>query len=579
MTCEEMIYSNDYVDIIINFIPGYRGAEQFLDTGCANFVTSELAILHVPRGEEFLFNLENTPYATVPKLYGLMDSSNMEAVGVKQVQDPNGLNLHGDGVIVGIVDTGIDYENPLFRKEDGSTRIGVIWDQTMQGENDSTNQNGPAVMEQGEIPRPVYGRIFGSAAINQILSGDGQGMPAPSKDTNGHGTFMAGIAAGGVDNENDFTGIATQSEIAVVKLKEAKPYLKEYFGVPQELSAYSETDIIYAVSYLFQYAEWKNQPISILIGLGTSFGGHRGLTFLERYLEKALEKIRVMVSAPAGNEGNERLHFEGRLNSEQEQQVEISVGEGQENLVIEFWGKKPATFAIGLISPEGDRISRIPPRFGQEEILRLPLSGTEIYVAYQLIEVYSGDEFIFIRLSNPTPGLWRIIVYGAGEKESEFNMWLPLRQFLQQDTYFLQGTPGNTITAPGNTESVMTMTAYNYLNDSIYANASRGYNTNGLVKPNLVAPGVNVAGPGLRNNYVRRTGTSVAAAHSAGMLALLLQWIKDNAELGIFYTRQIQSLFEQTAVRQPDMVYPNPVGGYGIMDIERVFESFRVTES
>lgn len=571
MTCEEMIYSNDYADNIFNYFTGYIGGEDVLRNGCINYITEDLAILHVLRREDYLYSLESVPYAYIPKLYGLMDSSNVEATGAKRVQDVNGLNLRGKDVIVGVIDTGIDYENPLFRNADGTTRIGTIWDQTIQSRGESE------ITELGGTFRPAYGRVFEREQINRVLSADGQAEDAPSKDENGHGTFVTGIAAGSADGENDFTGIASESEIAVVKLKEAKPYLREFFGVPQNVPAYSETDIIYAVQFLLKYANYRKQPISILIGLGSSLGGHRGVTFLEQYLE-SLGKIGIMVSVAAGNEGNERLHYEGVLNGEREQQVELNVAQGQENLVVEFWGAKPATFAIGLISPQGDEISRIPPRFGKEEVLRLPLSKSIIYVAYQLIEVYSGDEFVFIRLNNPTPGLWRIIVYGDGEKESTFNMWMPLRQFLQQDTYFLQGTPGNTITAPGNTEAVMTMTAYNHLNGSIYASASRGYNSNGLEKPDLAAPGVNVLGPGLRNNFVRRTGTSVAAAHSAGMLAQLLQWVKENTEVQTFYRKQLQSLCLQTAVRQPDMVYPNPIWGYGIMNIERIFNSIRVTQ-
>lgn len=578
MTCEEMIYSNDYADVIIGYIKNYVGYEDVFEKGCLNLITQDIAVLHLQRSSQTLYNLETVPYSAIPKPYGLMDSSNLEAAGIKRVQNPSGLGLRGEGVIVGMIDTGIDYENPLFRKADGTTRIGVIWDQTMPGKMDESGQTEALEEEMPGILKPVYGRAFDSETINRVLAGELQPEDAPSKDENGHGTFMAGIAAGGVDDENDFTGIATESEIAVVKLKEAKPYIRQFFGIPEGVPAYSEVDIIYAVNYLLRYASRRKRPISIMIGLGTSFGGHKGLTFLERYLERSLKTIGVMVSVPVGNEGSAGLHFAGVLNGGLEQTVEINVGQGQEDLAIEFWGEQPDTFAIGLISPQGDRIERIAPRFGKEELIRLPLSKTTIYVAYQLVEAYTGDEFVFIRLNSPTPGIWRIIVYGEGEKESSFNMWMPLRQFLQQDTYFLRPTPDNTLTAPGSTETVMTMTAYNHLNGSIYANASRGYNTSGLVKPDLAAPGVNVSGPGLRNNFVRRSGTSVAAAHSTGMMAQFLQWMAENQDIGPFYPSQIQSLCLRSAVRQSDIIYPNPVWGYGIMNIEQMFEEFRIIQ-
>lgn len=567
MTCEDMIYSNEFADYNINFLSGTEGAEEVYRNGCLNQIIEKIAILHIPRTENTLTNLETTPYSFVPKQFGLMDSTNMEAVGVKQVQNLNNLGLDGENVIVGIVDTGIDYTNPLFLDRNGSTRIGMIWDQTLRGLDKSD-----------EMPEAFYGTVFSKERINEAIKSENPYDIVPSKDNDGHGTFLAGIAAGGENRENDFTGIAKNAELAVVKLKETKPYLREYFGVREDVPAYSETDIIYAVDYLLKYADYRNLPISILIGVGSSNGGHLGLTFLERYLSDVLENVGIMVSVPAGNEGNERLHYAGELGEHAEyQEVEMNVDSGQELLTLEFWGDTPTTFAFSIVSPQGDRIERIPPRFGQEEQLRLPLSGTTIYVAYQLIETFSGDELIFVRLNNPTPGIWKFLVYADEGKKRTFHMWLPLRQFLRSETYFLRANPENTITVPGNADLVMTMTAYNHINGSIYAEAGRGYSARNQVKPDLAAPGVRITGPGLRGNFVRKTGTSVSAAHSAGMMALFLQWSFRNPDLGIFYAGQIQSLFNRRAIRDSELDYPNVVWGYGIMNIEQVFDEFRVT--
>lgn len=566
MTCEEMIYSNDYSDFTVNYVGESEEANAIRSTGCLNPIGAKIAIIHIPRTQAYLTNLESAPYSFVPKLFGLMDSSNMEAIGVKQVQNPNNIGLNGKDTIIGFIDTGIDYTNSLFLDTNGNTRIGVIWDQTIR-ESESGS----------EVPKPFYGTTFSRSQINEALQSQNPYDIVPSRDENGHGTFMAGIAAGGKNGENDFTGIATEAELAVVKLKEAKPYLKNYFGVPENVSAYQETDIIYAVQYLLKYAEQKRLPISIFIGLGTSNGGHLGLTFLERYLNSILENAGIMVSVPAGNEGNERLHYSGELQENAEyEEVELNVDEGQSVLAIEFWGNVPTTFAIGIISPQGDRIERIPPRFGQEEIIRLPIAKSTVYVAYQLVETYSGEELIFIRLTNPTPGIWRFLIYADEGKQRTFNMWMPLRQFLRPSTYFLKADPENTITIPGNAELVMTMTAYNHLNGSIYAAASRGYNAREQVKPDLAAPGINITGPGLRNNFVTKTGTSVAAAHSAGVMALFLQWNFENDEFGVFYAGQIKSFFLRNAVRDSGFEYPNAIWGYGIMNIENVFDSFRV---
>ncbi len=580
MTCEEMIYSNDYVDYIINFLEGYEGAEDIYRMGCVNSIMDKIGILHMPRSNDYLTNLERTPYSFVPKLYGLMDSSNIGEIGVKQVKNPSVLGLDGENVMVGVIDTGIDYTNSLFRNMDGSTRIHVIWDQTMEGfgkSDENSEGNNVENTVDTQVPSVLYGTTFSASQINEALQSGNSYDIVPSRDENGHGTFLAGIAAGGENAENDFMGIASGAELAVVKLKEAKPYLREYFGVPMDVPAYAETDIIYAIEYLLRCADERNMPISILIGVGSSNGGHLGLTFVERYLTSVLENPGIMVSVPAGNEGNERLHYEGNMEpGDSSQQVEFNVAEGQNTLVMEFWGDAPSTFAVGLVSPQGDRVERIPPRFGAEETLRLPLAGSVIYVAYQLVETYSGEELIFIRINNPTPGLWRLIVYGDDDRQRTFNIWMPLRQFLQEDTYFLQANPNNTITIPGNAPLVTTMTAYNHINGSIYADASRGFFLRDISKPDLTAPGVSISGPGLRNNFVTRTGTSVAAAHAAGVFALFMQWERENPGLGPYYAAQVQSFFLRSARRDDELEYPNEIWGYGIIDVGRVFEQFRL---
>ncbi|MDO5156049.1 MAG: S8 family peptidase [Eubacteriales bacterium] len=570
MTCEEMIYSNDYVDLFLNNYDENSSQIALYESSCVNEIMDKIAIFHAEKGSQYLTNLETVPYASIPKVFGLMDSTNMEVTGVKQVQNPSYLGLDGAGTIVGIIDTGIMYDNALFLDANGKSRIGVIWDQSIPAKGSREEQTWSLL--------PVYGSVYFKEEIDRALQTENPYDVVPTRDENGHGTFMAGIATGGVDLDNDFTGIATGAEIAVVKLKEAKPYLREYFQINQDVPAYAESDVIYAVNYLVRYARQQRKPLSLLIGVGSSNGGHNGFTYLEIYLSRLLENVGFMVSAPAGNEGAERLHYYGEWSGDEENiEVEFNVDEGQSGLTMEFWGNAPTTFSVGLVSPRGDRIEQIAPRFGKEEEITLSLSRTFVYVAYQLAEAYSGNELIFIRLVNPTPGLWRLIVYAREENQKSFNIWMPLRQFLRPNTFFLQGSPNNTITVPGNAELVMTMTAYNHLNGSIYAQASRGYNTRNQIKPNLTAPGVDITGPGLRNNYVRRTGTSVAAAHSAGMIAMFLQWDLENYRLGMFFAGQVQSFFQKGAGRSDQTVYPNPIWGYGIMNIAQTFEAFRTT--
>lgn len=570
MTCEEMIYSNDYEDFIINYLSGYEGGLEYYQDGCVYPIMDNIAILHRPRRGNFLTNLESTPYSFIPKLYGLMDRTNLESIGVSSVQNKNGLGLDGENVLIGVIDTGIDYENPLFWELEGNrkiSRIVGIWD-----------QSNPGIEKSDEIP---YGRVYWKEQISEALNHENPQSLVPFFDEQGHGTFLAGVAAGGEDAIHDFVGVAPKSELAIVKLKDAKLYLKEYFGVEEEVLAYEETDILCGVRFLLRLARERNQPISILIGVGSSNGGHYGATFLERYLDTTFEDVDIMVSVPAGNEGNERLHFSGSFQvGEEEQQVELNVAENQETIVLEFWGKQPTTYSIGIISPQGDRIEQIPPRFGEEEEITLPLTGTKIYIAYQLVETYTGDELIFVRITKTMPGIWRFLVYAEEGRRREYDIWMPLRQFQKPDTYFLVANPENTVVNPGNGRLTMTMGAFNHRNESIYAESGRGFNSLNQVVPTLLAPGVEVMGPGLRDNFVTRSGTSVAAAHSVGVMALFLQWNRNTRnEVGYFYPMQIKSLFMKNATRSERVSYPNTISGYGTMNFLNVLNDFRVVSN
>lgn len=137
---------------------------------------------------------------------------------------------------VGFIDTGIDYRNQVFRYSDGSTRIFRIWDQTVRS---------------GKKPEGIgYGSEYTRVQINEALQQEDPLLVVPSMDTNGHGTFVAGVTCGSEDIANQFIGAVPLAEIAVVKLKEAKPYLRDFYFIPEGVPAYQENDIMMAVSYL-----------------------------------------------------------------------------------------------------------------------------------------------------------------------------------------------------------------------------------------------------------------------------------------------------------------------------------------
>ena len=221
--CEEKIYSNDYVDFIIS-----KDVLDVIDlsSDCIQRIDEEKDTYFYPRSFFRIFDFPADSYASVPKCYGLLDETALEVSGILKLQQQPALALKGQGVMIGFIDTGIDYRNPVFQYSDGTTRIYRIWDQTIR---DGTKPEGIA-----------YGSEYKTEQINAALRAENPLETVPSMDTNGHGTFVAGVACGSEDVEDNFIGAAPFSEIAVVKLKEAKTYLREFYFIPDSVPAYHD---------------------------------------------------------------------------------------------------------------------------------------------------------------------------------------------------------------------------------------------------------------------------------------------------------------------------------------------------
>uniref|UniRef100_UPI0038B9C7C0 S8 family peptidase n=1 Tax=Anaerosporobacter faecicola TaxID=2718714 RepID=UPI0038B9C7C0 len=512
---------------------------------------------------DLFFNFEKNGYRSFPKIYGLMDQSALESIGVNRLRRQPFLNLRGKDVIVGFVDTGIDYQHPVFRNADNTSRIIEIWDQSIPG-TDPTNQLG-------------YGTIYSQEDLNRALASEDPLSVVPTVDTIGHGTYMAGIAAGNEDIANDFSGVAPDSLIAMVKLKDAKQYLKEFYLIPEEIPAYQENDIMLGIIYLLRLARRLLKPIVICIGIGTNMGNHNGDSYLEDFINAYAATIGVSFAIAGGNEGNRAHHFLGNLDTaDAYEDVEINVEEGESGFIVELWGEVLNTFSVGLISPGGEFSERIPARLNQRQRISFLLEPTLIYVYYELSERQSGNELIFFRFQAPTPGIWKIRVYRGTDLDVKYHMWLPIQQFIQESTFFLRSNPFQTITSPGYVRRATTVGAFNHVTGSLYINSGRGFSVTGVIKPDIVAPGVEVYGPTLGQGYGNFSGTSVSAAMTVGCAALLFDWgITQNNDITMSGFKVDGFLIR--GARRGNMTYPNPEWGYGELDIYNVFESLRTT--
>ncbi len=559
MTDRERAVSNDYYDIISDIVLP-QGVVADPDDVTIQPVGGDIRIVYLNRETIGPMTINEFTYPSIPALYGLQDSFDPTALlntGISKVQGGS-LNLTGRGVVIGFLDTGIRYEDEVFRKEDGSTRILGIWDQTIQ---------------TGQPPAGIiYGTEYRQEEINMALQSPNPLEVVPSVDENGHGTTLASVAAGSsLMGGRRFQGAAPEADIVMVKLRQAKPYLKDYYLVSQDTPAFAESDILVALRYLESYAAALIRPLVVCFALGTNMGGHGGQSVLASYLNQIATRRSRAVIVCGGNEGNAAHHYMGTSIeglAETVDNVELRVDGNQAGFIAELWGSVPAKHAIAIRTPGGEVTPRVDFREQGRREFNFIYERSRVQVDHVLVEQGSGEELIFFRFITPTPGVWTIqVTITGGSMENCFHIWLPLKEFLQGDTYFLRPSPYTTLTEPANTREVITTTTYNDENGSFWVESGRGFSRTGRFKPDICAPGVNIdtiLGP--------RTGSSLAVALTAGASALFLEWAVVRRNQLRVESRELKNYLIRGANRVPGNSYPNREWGYGTLDIAGTFD-------
>ncbi len=557
--CRQQIHSNDYYDFII---PYGVGTEQITVSGCTQRVSEDYDVFFFPREGLPPLSIGSYSYTTIPKCYGLLDTTALEVSGILRMQNQPVLSLKGNGVLVGFIDTGIDYTNKLFQYSDGTSRIVRIWDQS--------------IMEGATPDGILYGTEYTKEMIDRALAAENPYDVVPSRDENGHGTFLAGVACGGEDVAADFIGAAPQAQIAVVKLKGAKEYLREFFFVPDGVPAYQENDIMMGVSYLDNLANVLNMPLVICLALGNSIGSHGKNGPLSSYLNFICTRRRRSVVVAGGNEANSRHHFQGRIAEDMAyEDVEVTVEEDMNGFFLEMWANSPELYSVSVISPTGEQIRRVPVRENASETFRFVFEKTIVMIDYRIETREEANQLIYMRFIAPKRGLWVIRVYPENIINGSYNMWLPMAQLTNGQVYFLRSNPEVTLTSPSNAKQVITVGGYNAANQSMFADSGRGYTISGEIKPDFAAPAVNVYGPGLRGDYIRFTGTSAAAAVTTGAVAQIMQWALVELNSPRLSNAGIKNMLIRGTGKSNDRSYPNREWGYGTLDVYQAFERLR----
>lgn len=557
---ENPAQSEHFGDFIVKYMQNVENTMELFPGTTFQAVNEIFGILYVPLENTGELEITGTSYNSIPKCYTYMDMEAASASGITRLHDHPYLKLRGKGTAVAVIDSGIDYQNEVFRNAGGS-RIAYLWDQSLEEESD---------MGAAKVP---YGRLFRKRDIDLALDSENPFSIVPSRDTNGHGTALAGIAAGNMVQGENFTGAAPEATLIIIKVKPAKQYLRNFYLYPPEAEVFQEDDVMMAIAFAIRLAKELGVPLSICVGIGSSQGAHLGTNALSQYVDYVANFSQVSVSVAAGNEGNTRNHSTGIFSQEREKIVtELRVAEREQGFTMEFWGEPPEIYELSIQSPTGEILEVSSSIGSRTQELSFVFVETKVYVNYILIERQTGYSLVYIRFFHPASGIWKIFTQGKNKQNVQFHMWLPVEGLISQDTYFLEPSPYTTVTAPGDARNSITATAYQHRDGSIYIAAGRGYTPNGMVTPHLAAPGVNVKVPLVRGGFGIRSGTSISAAQTAGIAALLFEWaiIRDNQPF--FTGSSVKYYLQRGARREENMQYPNPEWGYGRVDLYHTFE-------
>lgn len=545
-----------YADFIVKYMGNFQ--EDLGDVPGISFqkINSIYGVVYAPLTEVGNLNINTYSYSFIPKCYTYMDLGSLGASGITRLQEHPYLQLKGQGTAIAVIDSGIDYRNPLFQNEMGS-RILCIWDQNLDGDG-------------REVP---YGKVFWKSDIDRALASENPLDLVPSLDTNGHGTRMAAIAAGNYVPEEGFCGAAPEAMLIIVKVKQAKKYLREFYLFPSQAELFQENDIMMGMDFAVRMANERKLPLSVCLGIGSSQGAHIGKNPLSTYVDYASAYSLISVSVAAGNEGSARHHYTGRL-SERENQAgaDLRVGNKEPGFTMEFWGEPPEIYNLSLQSPTGEILDISSSLGDVPQELSFVFVETRVEVIYVSIERQTGYTLVYFRFIQPAPGIWRIFVRGRDNQNVSFHMWLPVQGLISEETYFLEPSPYNTVTAPGDSLGSITVTAYQYRDNSLYVQASRGFMPDGNVVPQVAAPGVQIKVPQLNGLYGYASGTSLSAAQTAGTAALLFEWAVIRGNRPFFTGSSVKNYLTRGAKREDRLQYPNRDWGFGRLDLYHTFE-------
>lgn len=488
-------------------------------------------ILYLPENRiDEISALPQIEYIEKPKRLSFSLAGAKSAACIPLVTRPP-KNLTGENVLIGIIDSGIDIYHPDFRNEDGTTRIVNLWDQTL-------------------------GQVFSEGEINAaLLTDDGT---FPSKDLSGHGTHVAGIAAGnGRASDGLYAGVATKSRLIVVKLGNLLPD-----AFPRT------TELMTALDYCVRRSLELQMPLSLNLSFGNNYGSHTGFSLLETYLDTVATIGRTTIAVGTGNEGNLGRHASDTL-SQMPISRELSVAPGETSLNIQLWKDFSDEFQIRLTAPSGESIFLNENYIGAYQAR---LDNTDLYWFFGEPSPYQIFQEIYVEMLPPAgqqtiaEGLWTWQLIPVNIQNGRFDLWLPSSASINPQTRFLVADPETSLTIPSTAFRPITVAAYDSNANQLASFSGQGFTALSLTKPDLAAPGVNITSASVGGGYNARSGTSMATPFVTGSAALLMQYGIIQGNDPFLYGQKIKAWLIRGARPLPALrTYPNPQIGWGVL--------------
>ncbi len=494
----------------------------------------------------------------LPKGLYIAGAYDLASSCIPAVQDRETYNLTGAGVVVAIIDAGIDYVHPDFRNEDGTSRILYLWDQTGEG-------TPPAGF--------TAGTEYTQEQINEALRAPNPLAVINCKDPTGHGTAVAGIAAGnGRGSNGQNMGVATEAALIVVKV-----------GIKGYQAFARSTELMRGVKYVIDKARERNSPVVINMSFGMNNGSHRGDTLFEAYLTDITNEWKTSMVIPTGNEGAAGHHFRGQIAANQTQEVDFFTAPGIEEFYISFWKNFSDSFSVEVIFPNGESSGVISI---SNQVKNVRVDNLVLTVIYGQPSHYSISQEIFflVRVTSGTvkAGTWKLRIISGRVVDGNFRMWLPTLEQVTDKTYFSNPTSEDTMTIPSTAYKMIRVAGYNDRVGNIAEFSGKGNANMALPNPDLAAPAVGILTTSVGGGYDAFTGTSMAAPFVTGSVALMMQWGIVNNNDPFLFGERVRAFLRLGSNRMANVTYPNPLFGYGTLCLSNTMtylEQYRLGKS